>query len=104
MWRIERGRGSTTSRATRAVSSVGSGRRRRVGRICVGRQRQAAFAGNGRLVFCWNEIANQVSVEPGDEAAMGVVHGVVPAVVGRDWRRLVVPGLAVDDFFAGVAG
>jgi len=45
-----------------------------------------------------------VRVEPGDEAAVGVVHGVVPAVAVRDGGLLVFVGSAVDDLFADVVG
>src|SRR5688572_18595824 len=43
-------------------------------------------------------------MEPSDETSVGVIHGIVPAVVWRDGRWLSVPGLFVDEFFVGFAG
>ncbi len=45
-----------------------------------------------------------VGVEPGDEAAVGVVHAVVPAVAVWHRGRLFFVGAALDDFLAGLAG
>jgi hypothetical protein len=52
-----------------------------------------------------NRAGELVGGEPGDEAAVVVVHRVVPALgVGRQLGRIVVIGFSVDDFFAAFAG
>jgi hypothetical protein len=59
---------------------------------------------DGRVV-CRDRVFEVVGVNPGDNTAVVVVHGVVPAVAaGREFGVIVVVGLAGNDLLAGFMG
>jgi hypothetical protein len=70
----------------------------------VGRKSQAAFAGDVGGVARGNVASEEVGVQPSDQVAAGVVHGVVPAVVGRDRRRGFFIRALIDDRFSALLG
>jgi len=61
--------------------------------------RECAGDGEGGWVVGWEKFGDLVGVEPGDDGTVGVVHGVVPAVVGRHFGLVFLVRRVVDDFF-----